>query len=78
MPNVIVMGGGVAGLTAAHELAERGFEVHVHEARTTWGGKARSQPAAPSPCPSPGGERELWLLLLGGLVRFRGGFGGQR
>jgi heterodisulfide reductase subunit A-like polyferredoxin len=26
---VAVLGGGMAGLTAAHELAERGFEVHV-------------------------------------------------
>ena len=30
---VAVLGGGVAGLTAAHELAERGFEVTVYEAR---------------------------------------------
>ena len=44
MPKVIVIGGGVAGLTAAHELAQRGFEVDVYEAREAWGGKARSQP----------------------------------
>jgi 15-cis-phytoene desaturase len=44
MPSVIVIGGGVAGLTAAHELAERGFSVDVHESRPVWGGKARSQP----------------------------------
>ena len=43
MTRVIVLGGGVGGLSAAHELAERGFDVHVYEARTTWGGKARSQ-----------------------------------
>ena len=30
---VAVLGGGVAGLTAAHELAERGFAVTVYEAR---------------------------------------------
>ncbi len=41
---VIVLGGGVAGMTAAHELRERGFEVEVHEARTVPGGKARSIP----------------------------------
>ena len=29
MTRVAVLGGGVAGLTAAHELAERGFEVAV-------------------------------------------------
>jgi hypothetical protein len=28
---VAVLGGGVGGLTAAHELAERGFSVHVYE-----------------------------------------------
>src|SRR5215212_7905766 len=41
---VAVLGGGVAGLTAAHELAERGFEVTVYEARDALGGKARSMP----------------------------------
>lgn len=44
MTRVIVIGGGVGGLTAAHELVERGFDVHVYEARDTFGGKARSQP----------------------------------
>lgn len=39
---VVVLGGGVAGLTAAHELAERGFAVEVYERRDRIGGKARS------------------------------------
>lgn len=39
-----MLGGGIAGLTAAHELAERGFAVDVYEARAAFGGKARSQP----------------------------------
>lgn len=43
MAKVIVIGGGVGGLTAAHELADRGFEVHVYDTRPAWGGKARSQ-----------------------------------
>lgn len=30
-PIVSIVGAGVAGLTAAHELAERGFDVHVYE-----------------------------------------------
>ena len=34
---VAVLGGGVAGLTAAHELAERGFAVTVYEARDRLG-----------------------------------------
>ncbi|GAA4532207.1 FAD-dependent oxidoreductase [Amycolatopsis samaneae] len=38
---VAVLGGGVAGLTVAHELAERGFAVTVYE-RNALGGKARS------------------------------------
>jgi uncharacterized protein with NAD-binding domain and iron-sulfur cluster len=36
-----VLGGGIGGLTAAHELAERGFAVTVYERRAV-GGKARS------------------------------------
>lgn len=39
---VAVLGGGVGGLTAAHELIERGFEVSVYERRDVVGGKARS------------------------------------
>jgi uncharacterized protein with NAD-binding domain and iron-sulfur cluster len=42
MASVAVLGGGVAGLSAAHELAERGFAVAVYEARDMFGGKARS------------------------------------
>ncbi|MGM0590522.1 MAG: hydroxysqualene dehydroxylase [Halobacteriota archaeon] len=39
---VAVLGGGVGGLSAAHELAERDFEVTVYEAKSRLGGKARS------------------------------------
>jgi 15-cis-phytoene desaturase len=39
---VAVFGGGVGGLSAAHELIERGFEVSVYERRVAIGGKARS------------------------------------
>ncbi|MFC7307105.1 FAD-dependent oxidoreductase [Streptomyces monticola] len=41
--SVAVLGGGVAGLTAAQELAERGFSVTLFE-RKALGGKARSMP----------------------------------
>lgn len=45
MPSrVIVLGGGVAGMSAAHELIERGFDVVVLELRGIPGGKARSIP----------------------------------
>ncbi len=42
MSTVYVLGGGVAGLSAAHELAERGFTVVVFERHGICGGKARS------------------------------------
>lgn len=41
---VVILGGGVAGMSAAHELAERGFDVAVYEYKTIPGGKARSMP----------------------------------
>jgi len=40
---VAVLGGGVAGLSAAHELARRGYAVKVYDARPGVGGKAASQ-----------------------------------
>ena len=44
-PKVAVLGGGVAGMSAAHELIERGFQVMVFERQTELcGGKARSIP----------------------------------
>ena len=40
---VIVLGGGVAGMSAAHELIERGFDVDVYDRHRLYvGGKARS------------------------------------
>ena len=53
--NVAVLGGGMAGLAAAHELAERGFRVHVYE-RKALGGKARSIPV---PSSAGGGRKPL-------------------
>lgn len=41
-PRVAVIGAGVAGLTVAHELSDRGFAVTVYEQRNQVGGKARS------------------------------------
>src|ERR1043165_830119 len=55
---VAILGGGVAGLSAAQELAERGFLVSVFERRPVMGGKARSIPvpnsALPPAKPLPG------------------------
>jgi uncharacterized protein with NAD-binding domain and iron-sulfur cluster len=39
---VAIFGGGVGGLSAAQELAERGFAVTVYERNAVFGGKARS------------------------------------
>ena len=52
---VTVLGGGMAGLAVAHELAERGFAVTVFEP-SAWGGKARSIGV---PHTAAGGRRNL-------------------
>ena len=44
---VIILGGGVAGMSAAHELIERGFQVEVYELKGIPGGKARSIDSGP-------------------------------
>lgn len=54
MTTVTILGGGVAGLSAAHELAERGFDVTIYERNRRFGGKARSVPG-----PRLGGETAL-------------------
>ena len=40
----IILGGGIAGLSAAHELIERNFDVEIYELLSIPGGKARSFP----------------------------------
>lgn len=69
---VFIFGGGISGLTAAHELAERGFDVMViepepdrrHYGRPELGGLARTQwcvaPARSSLAPAGDGESERW------------------
>ena len=53
---VAILGGGVGGLSAAHELIERGFTVDVYEQRAAVGGKARGIPVDGS---GTGGRPEL-------------------
>jgi 15-cis-phytoene desaturase len=53
---VAVLGGGVAGLSAAHELIKHGYQVDVYEARADLGGKARSQYIKGT---AAGGRRDL-------------------
>lgn len=55
-PSVIVIGGGVAGMSTAHELIERGFAVSVFERRPLPGGKARSVSVPDS---GTGGRKDL-------------------
>ena len=54
LSRVIILGGGVAGMSAAHELIERGFEVVVLEWGDIPGGKARSIPVAHEGEDTPG------------------------
>jgi uncharacterized protein with NAD-binding domain and iron-sulfur cluster len=55
-PKVIILGGGMAGLSAAHELIERRFEVEIYESLEIAGGKARSMPL---PGSGQDGRRDL-------------------
>ncbi|MFQ5675122.1 MAG: FAD-dependent oxidoreductase [bacterium] len=49
---VVILGGGVGGMSAAHELIERDFQVEVYERLAIPGGKARSM-AVPTPHSPP-------------------------
>jgi phytoene dehydrogenase-like protein len=46
VPRVTVAGGGLAGLTAALRLAERGYQVKLYEQKSMLGGDLASRPAA--------------------------------
>ena len=48
MPSAIIIGGGLAGLSAAAALGSAGFGVQVFEARPFLGGRATSFPLAPA------------------------------
>jgi hypothetical protein len=43
MKNIGVFGGGIAGLTVAHQLIKRGFKVDVYESNPVLGGLARTE-----------------------------------
>jgi uncharacterized protein with NAD-binding domain and iron-sulfur cluster len=67
MPTSVgILGGGVAGMSAAHELVERGFDVFVIERRDIAGGKARSIPVSDS------GERTSGHQLAANDVKLVG------
>src|SRR5438309_351598 len=46
MPSVIVVGGGLAGLSAAAALGSAGFSVDLYESRGFLGGRATSFPVS--------------------------------
>src|SRR4051812_22305560 len=55
----LVVGGGLAGLAAAHELSQRGWEVIVFEARDRPGGRVRTLRA-----PFPDGQHAEAVALF--------------
>ncbi|MEU1787411.1 NAD(P)-binding protein [Streptomyces sparsogenes] len=77
MRRITVIGGGLAGLTAAITAAEAGAEVTLHESHHTLGGRARTAPAPYRTNEGPhalysGGPHWGWLKqrgLLGPLAR---------
>ena len=67
---VVILGAGVGGLTAAHELVRRGYQVEVYERNAEPGGIARS-------ATEPDGEHNevTWHAVAGGynhLLRILG------
>jgi oxygen-dependent protoporphyrinogen oxidase len=65
---VIVVGGGIAGLTAAYDLASRGVDVTLFEAEDELGGKIRTTPFAGLPAVDCGADAFLarvpWAVQL--------------
>jgi hypothetical protein len=61
---VAVLGAGVGGLTTAHELAERGYEVVVYERMNAYGEK---RAAFPSPIPAPTSGRTSRANMASGF-----------
>jgi uncharacterized protein with NAD-binding domain and iron-sulfur cluster len=41
--NVIIFGGGISGLTTAHELIDKGYSVNLYEKDDYMGGMAHSR-----------------------------------
>ena len=77
---VAVVGGGLAGLTAALELVDAGVDVTVHEARPTLGGAVQTLPARDGdPEPPPDNGQHIALGCFTEYLRFldRVGEGGS-
>jgi len=68
---VAVVGGGLAGLSAALELVDGGHEVVLHEARPTLGGAVQTLPArAGDPEPPPDNGQHIGLGCFTEYLRF--------
>lgn len=66
---VAILGGGIGGLSAAQELAERGFDATVYEQRDRFGGKARSLPVPDSAGEGPPLPGEHGFRFFPGFYR---------
>lgn len=64
-PHVIVVGGGIAGLTTALRLADAGVSVEVREADDRVGGKLRTSPFAGRPAVDEGADAFLRRVPAG-------------
>ena len=51
MKHIIIIGGGISGLTAAHELVEQGYKVTILERNAHVGGLARTYQKENVMCP---------------------------
>jgi monoamine oxidase len=58
-PRVVVVGGGVAGLVSAYELAKRGISVQLLEASDSWGGRVATITYGPDTY-AEAGLQEMW------------------
>ena len=68
---VVVVGGGLAGLSAALELVDGGHEVELHEARPTLGGAVQTLPRREGdPEPPPDNGQHIALACFTEYVRF--------
>ena len=68
---VAVVGGGLAGLTAALDLVDAGAEVTLHEARRTLGGAVQTLPARDGdPEPPPDNGQHIALGCFAEYLRF--------
>ena len=73
---VAVLGGGVGGLSAAHELAERGFAVTVYEKRALPGRQGALAIPRPTACPpstASGSSRRFYRHLPDTMARIPSG-----